>query len=572
MEEVTKEIIVHGIEYIVIINDYDSMLRIQIEENFTGHTWKGEFNSKYIEDITQKTGNFKKYNVFIKMLISALKQDNDSVCIDILTARDLELLKSRKGNCNTSILSSSSSNASQLRNEGKRYFILTFHTEFEKVHYPLPLVYEENRDTRTMQRTIERLAKELEHLKSSVFEPNTPKSAKSAVNQPTELLEENEILKKKLATLESKRIAGAVEMDYLNKEMNERQCGYEKNLKESNKEKQTLRSRLTEVEKEVTGVKEELFKTRSELGKYDIQNDYTEIEELRSVLGDLSSTLMIERKEGKKEVESNKKILDDIMKDIKSYTENGKKLKVKMRQLETKLELATRRSDNCNRSFQKPVNISSRHRSPSINNRNNKKSNSVPNNRYNKSSSSKKGSVRSRHSPASSNQSNSRYIKNAYSPSNRLYSPNGVSRVNKTTNRAMPAVDRVTYMRHTHKQRSKLPPTTKINKSHINNTASGGNVFDRLTVKTNNVIVNKKESKANQYKPSKETVTKNEVNINKITKEDKENTNLVIKKEESASSVDERLKELNKELESVKVSDVDERLSKLQELIRSAKS
>jgi coiled-coil domain-containing protein 61 len=38
-----------------------------------------------IEDLTTKTGNFKKFPVFVKMLISAVKQGSDSVFIDLLT-------------------------------------------------------------------------------------------------------------------------------------------------------------------------------------------------------------------------------------------------------------------------------------------------------------------------------------------------------------------------------------------------------------------------------------------------------------------------------------------------------
>ncbi len=38
-----------------------------------------------IEDITAKTGNFKKFPVFVRMLLSALKQASDSVFVDLLT-------------------------------------------------------------------------------------------------------------------------------------------------------------------------------------------------------------------------------------------------------------------------------------------------------------------------------------------------------------------------------------------------------------------------------------------------------------------------------------------------------
>jgi len=40
----------------------------------TGELWRGDFQAKYIEEITNKTGAYKKFSVFIKMLLSASKQ------------------------------------------------------------------------------------------------------------------------------------------------------------------------------------------------------------------------------------------------------------------------------------------------------------------------------------------------------------------------------------------------------------------------------------------------------------------------------------------------------------------
>ena len=43
-------------------------LIIDVEEKWTGDLWRGDFSCKYIEEITQKTGSFKKFPVFVKML------------------------------------------------------------------------------------------------------------------------------------------------------------------------------------------------------------------------------------------------------------------------------------------------------------------------------------------------------------------------------------------------------------------------------------------------------------------------------------------------------------------------
>lgn len=58
---------------------------------------------KYIEDITAKTGNAKKFIIFVRMLMTALKGENPkSVTIDLLTYQDLEAWKNRGTGGNSS--------------------------------------------------------------------------------------------------------------------------------------------------------------------------------------------------------------------------------------------------------------------------------------------------------------------------------------------------------------------------------------------------------------------------------------------------------------------------------------
>ncbi len=42
-----------------------------------------------VEDITQKTGNYKKFDVFVRMLKSAINRESESVYVDLLTYADL---------------------------------------------------------------------------------------------------------------------------------------------------------------------------------------------------------------------------------------------------------------------------------------------------------------------------------------------------------------------------------------------------------------------------------------------------------------------------------------------------
>ncbi len=72
----------------------------------------------------------KKFPVFVKMLVQALRGGSDQVAIDLLTYADLEALKNKKA---------STSQSTSQTNNNKRYFILTYINEFERVHYPLAL-------------------------------------------------------------------------------------------------------------------------------------------------------------------------------------------------------------------------------------------------------------------------------------------------------------------------------------------------------------------------------------------------------------------------------------------------
>merc|ERR1712228_16550 len=97
--------------------------------------------NSYIEEITSKTGNFKTFDKFCRMIYSALESNNSSVFIDLLTYQDLEILKARKAT--KSGQEPPSLNATQ-RTKNKRYLILTYVVEFDRVHYPLALKLDEN--------------------------------------------------------------------------------------------------------------------------------------------------------------------------------------------------------------------------------------------------------------------------------------------------------------------------------------------------------------------------------------------------------------------------------------------
>ena len=60
----------------VVVSQFDPSnvrLVIDVEDKLSGDLWRGDFTAKYIEEITNKTGCFKKFGVFVKMLLQAIK-------------------------------------------------------------------------------------------------------------------------------------------------------------------------------------------------------------------------------------------------------------------------------------------------------------------------------------------------------------------------------------------------------------------------------------------------------------------------------------------------------------------
>lgn len=101
------------------------------------------------------------------MLCSAFARESDSVFIDFLTYSDLEQLKARK--LGTSLSST------QHRNTSKRYFILTYNNEFDRVHFPLPVSLQDAPSVEALRRVIRRLRKRLAEKERELVAPSSVK-------------------------------------------------------------------------------------------------------------------------------------------------------------------------------------------------------------------------------------------------------------------------------------------------------------------------------------------------------------------------------------------------------------
>jgi len=175
----------------------------------------GEFGKQYIEEITRKTGSFKKFPIFLTMLLSSLEDDDSSrseggatLSLDVLTSAEL-----------TSMSRTKQPNKPQPKvDPTKRYCILTYKSEYDRVHYPLPC-QEALVTVEVMKRRFQRLVKEGNvttavtnaNLNSTAPPPPerspAPSPSRDAEARSSETRRENAELRRKLKDWERKYAA-----------------------------------------------------------------------------------------------------------------------------------------------------------------------------------------------------------------------------------------------------------------------------------------------------------------------------------------------------------------------------
>jgi len=165
-------------------------LVISIKKESTNEIWKGKYTNNYVEEITKKTGNFKKFSVFIEMLFSAIKMSSKTVTLDLLTLDDVKRLRENKGDDR---LNTAESNSSNKPMKNKLFLILTYSAAFDRVHYPLPLTFQGFEDEISSIALVEKLKKEIELLKEE---------KENNINEISKLLRENDKLKYEMKQLQ----------------------------------------------------------------------------------------------------------------------------------------------------------------------------------------------------------------------------------------------------------------------------------------------------------------------------------------------------------------------------------
>ncbi|PFX25459.1 Coiled-coil domain-containing protein 61 [Stylophora pistillata] len=159
-----------GIEYVVtlMIDGDKETFVLEVEDRLTSDQWRGQFDAR---------------------LFTLLFHGSNSVSVDLLTYGDLESLRNqqhhRTGYGTQHIPGAKT--RSQLHS--KRYLIMTYTVEFDRIHYPLPLPYVGKPDPVQLQETIRKLREENQHLKEQLM-----KGSRTAVL--THLQKENDKLTK----------------------------------------------------------------------------------------------------------------------------------------------------------------------------------------------------------------------------------------------------------------------------------------------------------------------------------------------------------------------------------------
>ncbi|XP_034539833.1 coiled-coil domain-containing protein 61 [Notolabrus celidotus] len=200
--EVLEDIVFRGVEFSVKIEVDHGVLIVEISDAMTADQWRGEFDPAYIEDLTRKTGNFKQFPIFCSMLESAVRKASDSVTLDLLTYADLELLRNRKAG----VVSRPRGHQQSSALTAKRYLILIYTVEFDRIHYPLPLPYVGKPDPAALQKEVRALRAEL----STVGSHGVSKSAELEIQRlRTELARVKEEKDAMAKVLERLQLAGS---------------------------------------------------------------------------------------------------------------------------------------------------------------------------------------------------------------------------------------------------------------------------------------------------------------------------------------------------------------------------
>lgn len=256
-----------GEEFECFLSTEGVKLNLMVQQTSRGLEWRGNFSSRYIEQITSKSGNSKTFTQFLKFLTACLEEQNPCYYLNFLTFQDIENLRSRK-RLDTNFASQSNK---------KRYLILSYTSEFEKVHYPLPLALKENympqsterqiEESVDLQESIEELQNQNNHLKQQLEMLKKEKESLSSEYENYKQETQTEIEKLKVSNDESKTEMQRFkqELDSIIEEL-EKKSSQKKSVTYYKHQVKTLQKQLEESQSQISYYKEqaEFYKSQAQ--------------------------------------------------------------------------------------------------------------------------------------------------------------------------------------------------------------------------------------------------------------------------------------------------------------------
>lgn len=140
-----RSIKIKGIIYNVWLRFKAGDFSVHLENDETGEHWFNAFTPEYIDEMTRKTGNQRRYDVFTSMLASALEKTSTrrpnsqaplDLSLDLLFVEDLERMRDANGGAHNDSVDATIQSAA---NKSRCFLIVAYAVEFERTFYPLPL-------------------------------------------------------------------------------------------------------------------------------------------------------------------------------------------------------------------------------------------------------------------------------------------------------------------------------------------------------------------------------------------------------------------------------------------------
>jgi coiled-coil domain-containing protein 61 len=306
---VDKQLTTHNCDYALQVRADSNLLSIVAEDLNSMKRWTAEFPAQYVEDLTHKTGNFKRFSVFTKMLATALEDRSSAVSVDLLSYGDLEMLKSGRRVSGTS-------------DAGKKYLILTYIGEFDKVHYPLPLSQEELNDPRELRALVSKLRQEVETLRRGL-----PKDRQDHYH----LWQENVTLREQLA--HTKRHADPGQIEELKRTVLELEDELAFTKKSLNKELRSLKIQRQEAQAEADGASMKLEEIVAQF-----ETDAGEARDRSRQVAKENEALRTEVKAAREDIARRKKETESYKAELHKANDNERRLRHRVESLEAELQ------------------------------------------------------------------------------------------------------------------------------------------------------------------------------------------------------------------------------------------